>query len=71
MGFDGRDFGRGGSCGFGGFGGSGGFGGFDGFGGRGGSCGGGGFDGGFFGNILGSVAEIPVDKIVSFTHNAI
>ena len=31
----------------------------------------GGFAGGFNGNILGSVAEIPICKIVCFTHNAI
>ena len=31
----------------------------------------GGFSGGFGNNWLGAVAQIPLDKIVSFTHNAL
>ena len=50
-------------CGFGGWGG--------GFGGGWGGSWGGGFGGGWGGSLLGSVTEIPLGAIASFTHNAI
>jgi hypothetical protein len=54
----------------GGFGGGGNWGGGNWGGGFGGGCGcGGGFGG--FSNWLGSITEIPIDRIVSFTHNSI
>lgn len=58
--------------GFGGWGGNG-FGFGSGFGGPncGCGCGGNGGNGGFGGNWLGSITEIPIDRIASFTHNAI
>jgi hypothetical protein len=70
----GSGFGNGGgfgSCfgGYGGFG-SGGFGNFGGYGGFGGGCGCG-CGGGFSGNWLGSITEIPINRIASFTHVAI
>lgn len=56
------------SGGYGGYGYGGGYGGS-----YGGGCGcGGGYGGGFYGNNwLGSVTEIPIKRIASFTHNAI
>jgi len=54
----GLGYGNGGNYGFGGFGGA-----------YGGGYGNNAF--GYGGNWLGSVAEIPIDRIVSFTHNAI